>query len=299
MKTLLLHLSKESDILAQKRRNIESLKTAMSSSSNEQGEKESMESVEASFKDYRDRIINKYHSSLYPDSEKDAGSTKGKHTLEWMFSFAGITQMKEGPLLYTEVGVDGTNGNVEEKKKPRHSKRMTVLPAPPLPTAAAHHFTRTEMMQRLQEEVANLRTGLAESTEFAERQGDSKRENKTGGGLFASLLDEEASLAGLMGRFHEELGELDLILERELGKRREEVAALYEQQRQVESHEQERRCVSAVDQFELNYEVRQFIVSWLYRQHTNGGSDRWLSLFRNCLPFYKSSKGQMITQVEY
>lgn len=221
-----------------------------------------MKDVEVSFKDYWDRIIKKYQSSLYMDGEKDAGSTKADHTLEWMFSIAGITQTKEGTLSSTEGGVDGANRNVEEKKKSRHSKRMTILPAPPLPTAAAHHFTHTEMMQRLQSEVANLRTGLVEPTDLAEREGESKQENKTPGGVFVSLMDEETNLTDLIGRFHEELEELDVVLEREFGKRREEIAVLYEQQQgQVEGHEEERRCVSVMDQFELNYEVRWFIVS--------------------------------------
>jgi hypothetical protein len=299
MKTLLLHLSKERDILAQKRRNIESLRTAMSSSSNEQGGTESMEDLEASFKDYWNRIIKKYQSSMYLNGEKDSGSTKGNHTLEWMFSITGITQTKEGTLSSTEGGVDDMSGNVEEKKKPRHSKRMTILPAPPLPTVAAHHSTHTEMMQRLQAEVTNLRTGLVESADLAGR-GDSKRENKIGDGVFTSFMDEETNLTGLIGRFHEELEELDLILETELGKKREDVAVLYEQQQELfGGHEQERRYVSLVDQFELNYEVGWVIVSWFYSQRTNRGSDRCQSLLGNFLPFYKSRMGQMITQVGY
>jgi hypothetical protein len=146
---------------------------------------------------------------------------------------------------------------VEEKKKPRHSKRMTILPAPPLPTVAAHHSTHTEMMRRLQEEVTNLRTRLVESTDLAEG-GDLKRENKSGGGAFTSMMDEEANLTRLIGGFHEELEELEVILEKELEKRQEAIVALYEQQQQPA--EQEKRWTSAVDQFELHYEVCWFIV---------------------------------------
>jgi hypothetical protein len=292
MKTLFLGLSKERDDLAQKRRNIETLRIAMSSSSNGQGET-SMEDVEACFKDYWDRIIKKYQSSVYMDGEKDVGSTKGNHTLEWMFSIAGITQKKEGTLSPTEGDVDDI---VEEKKKPRESKRMTILPAPPLPTVAAHHSTHIEMIRRLQEEVTNLRTESVESPDLAQG-GDSKRENKSGGGVFTSLMDEEANLTGLIGRFYEELEELEVILEKELGKRQEAVVALYEQQQQPA--EQEKRWMSAVDQFELHYEVCWFIIYWLYAQRTDGGTARCQSLLGNCLPFYKSRMRQVIMQVEY
>jgi hypothetical protein len=175
-------------------------------------------------------------------SSGEAGIGRNNSMLRWLFALAGASQRLEerDPLVVGQDGgemhpIDSRGGRKSAAASvsrvdcfyPLHThclQRKTILPAPPLPTVAAHHVSHVAALRVAKEKVSALRTihnssagenAPSEDTRQL-RNMDEIELQRSNSIIYDSLLGEETDFFDSLKGFVHEMAELEDRVEKEL-----------------------------------------------------------------------------------
>ncbi|KAG8804864.1 hypothetical protein FRC17_005887, partial [Serendipita sp. 399] len=93
------------------------------------------------------------------------------------------------------------------------SKRKTILPPPPLPTAAAQHSSYIDLLKELEPRANGFSVAKPDDTDEGQNGTDHRTQELD---LFASIKDQEASLSASLEQFRNEMVQLATLVDQQL-----------------------------------------------------------------------------------